>query len=247
LPIVRTNASAFEAVFARYAGPIPLAYLRSLAYKESGFRPDVVHPTSKATGLFQITRPALKDFNGRRGTRYVLEHLKNPELNTAVAAQHLASVIATYSRHPALLPDWSSRRWVELLTIGWNAGHNAVVSLVSKLAASRIPPERITVEAVSQLARATGKGKYVADPKRVAWAKAVATMFLGGGVVPAPAGPRTGPLVARMGPGGGGVGAAVGLGVALVLAVGASLSKWAKGREGHGPDGGRDHEQRTQR
>jgi hypothetical protein len=222
----RIPSSPFEAAFARYAGAIPQTYLRSLAYKESGFRPDVVHPRSKATGLFQITKIALDDFNKRQGSRYTLEQLKEPTLNTGVAAHHLTAVIASYARYPALRPDWSSRRWVELLTLGWNAGHNAVIALASKLAASGIPPDRITVDSVSQLARATGTGTYVADPARVSWAKSVASMYLGGGAVPS--GRSVGPLVATMLPGSEGAAGPVVLGVALLAAAYFGVSKLRK-------------------
>jgi Transglycosylase SLT domain len=44
-----------ESPFAKYAGVVPENFLRILAFKESGFRPEVVHPKSHATGLFQIT------------------------------------------------------------------------------------------------------------------------------------------------------------------------------------------------
>lgn len=175
------TTTPFDPLFARHAGPIPQGYLRALAYKESGFRPDIVHPRSRATGLFQITTPALTSFNQRAGTALSLEHLVNPEVNTKVAVQHLVTVMDVYRRYRSLQPDWSSRRWIELLTLGWNAGHNALARIAEKMEASGIPPERITVDTVSQVAAGLGAAKYVADPARVAWAKSVADLFLGGG------------------------------------------------------------------
>ena len=202
MALQRTTTSPFEPIFARHAGVIPQPYLRSLAYKESGFRPDVVHPRSRATGLFQITATALKSFNDANRSALALAHLTSPETNTQVAVHHLKSVINVYRRYRSLAPDWSSRRWVELLTLGWNAGHNAVASLAAQMEATGLPPERITVDTVGQLARATGRAQYVADPARVAWAKAVASLFLGGGEVPS----SSTPLMASMIPGTGGGG-----------------------------------------
>jgi hypothetical protein len=210
MALLRTTTSPFEPIFARHAGAIPQPYLRSLAFKESGFRPEVVHPRSRATGLFQITATALKSFNDANRSELALPHLTNPEMNTRVAVHHLKSVINVYRRYRSLAPDWSSRRWVELLTLGWNAGHNAVAALAAQMEASGIPSERITVESVSELARATGRAPYVADPARVTWAKSVASLFLGGGEAPAPGNG----LMASMMPGteGGGT-------VVLVLAL----------------------------
>ncbi|MDX2087863.1 MAG: transglycosylase SLT domain-containing protein [Kofleriaceae bacterium] len=221
-PAGTSAASPYEALFARFAGAIPQAYLRTLAYKESGFRPDVVHPRSRATGLFQITQTALDGWNRAKRTKHTLTHLKDPALNTQVAVHHLGNVIAGYKRVRSLNPDWTSRRWLELLTLGWNAGHNAIIALAKKLEAAGIPPARVTVEAASELARVTGRGKYVADPARVGWAKSVAEMFLGGGVRPVPA-RRSEPLVASMVPGVGGgsvaiIFSAVAAGAALVFA-----------------------------
>jgi hypothetical protein len=198
--LARTTSSPFEEHFARHAGTIPHAYLRSLAYRESGLRPDVVHPRSRATGLFQITTPALTTFNQKKGSALQLAHLVDPDLNTRVAVHHLGDVISAYRRHRSLQPDWTSRRWIELLTLGWNAGHNAVARLVARMEASSVPPERVTVDSVSEVARGLGSARYVADPARVSWAKSVAGLFLDGGAVPASG--RT--LVAQAGGAGGG-------------------------------------------
>lgn len=220
MALARTASSPFEGHFARHGGAIPQAYLRSLAYRESGFRPDIVHPTSRATGLFQITAPALTGFNQKKGSALQLAHLVDPELNTRVAVHHLGDVINVYRRHRSLQPDWTSRRWVELLTLGWNAGHNALARIVARMEASNIPPERITVDSVSQVARGLGAAKYVADPARVAWAKSVASLFDGGGAVPS----RGGPLVAGIA-GGGGPLALIMLGLAGAIAFAASGKK----------------------
>ena len=170
-------------VFAKYSGVVPENYLRVLAYKESGFRPDVVHPQSKATGLFQITNTALSSFNQRNATSLQLPQLVDPELNTQVASQHLAGVINVYKKYRSLQPDWNSRRWLELLTLGWNAGHNAVASIAARMEATGLPIDRINVDTVSQAAAAIGgKAKYVGDAARVAWSKSVAGKFLGGTV-----------------------------------------------------------------
>ena len=109
-----------DSPFARYAGVVPENYLRVLSFKESGFRPDVVHPKSHATGLFQITSTALNTFNQRNSTNVTLPQLVDPDLNTRVASQHLAGVINVYKRYRSLQPDWTSRRWLELLPLGWN-------------------------------------------------------------------------------------------------------------------------------
>jgi hypothetical protein len=131
-----------------------------------------------------------------------------------VAVHQLGNVVNVYRRYRSLVPDWSSRRWVELLTLGWNAGHNAIATLAAQMEAAGMPPERITVDTVSQLARATGRAQYVADPARVSWAKSVATLFLGGGEVPT----TNSPMMASMLPDAGGGGGKVAIVFALITA-----------------------------
>ena len=170
-----------ESPFARYAGVVPENFLRILAFKESGFRPEVVHPKSHATGLFQITSTALNTFNQRNRSNIGLAQLVDPDLNTRVASQHLAGVINVYKKYRSLQPDWTSRRWLELLTLGWNAGHNAIANIAGRMEAAGIPNERINIDTIRQTAESVGgSSKYVADPARVSWSKSVAAMFLGG-------------------------------------------------------------------
>ena len=102
MALQRSTTSPFEETFARYAGAIPQAFLRALAYRESSLRPDQVHPKSHATGLFQITKPALAGFNAANRSKLTIASLTDPEINTRVAVHHLTSVINTYRRSRSL-------------------------------------------------------------------------------------------------------------------------------------------------
>ena len=187
----------YDDLFARHAGQLPVAYLRALAWYESGLNPRAVHPKGSATGLFQVTKIALDDFNKRNGTRHTLANLGDPELSTKVATSHINHILALYGAVRSLKPDWQNRRFVELLTLGWNGGHNAVLKLVRTLEGQGIPADRITADTVSQLA---GKLKipYLSDPQRAAWARRVAAAYLPGTRAPAaPVGP---PAVASAAP-----------------------------------------------
>jgi hypothetical protein len=174
----------YDDLFARHAGQLPVAYLRALAWYESGLNPRAVHPRGSATGLFQVTKIALDDFNKLKGTRHSLSELGDPELSTKVATSHINNILALYSSVRSLKPDWQSRRFVELLTLGWNGGHNAVLRVVRTLEGQGIRPDRITVDTVSQLA-GTLKIPYLSDPQRAAWAKRVTAAYLSATGVPA--------------------------------------------------------------
>lgn len=178
-------ATNLDDLFGRYAGPIPLPYLRALAYHESGLNPRNVNPKSNATGLFQITAKALADYNKASGTAHRLAELVNPELATKVAVRHLAAILKLYSEVPSLRPDWASRRFIELLTFGWNSGHNGVARLAKALEAQGISGDRVNVDTIGQLAAKTAV-PYLSEPARISWAKTVARSTLS---APSPRGP----------------------------------------------------------
>ncbi|MGE0403449.1 MAG: transglycosylase SLT domain-containing protein, partial [Kofleriaceae bacterium] len=69
----------FDAVFERYRGSIPLAYLRALVDRESNGRPDV--RTGSAVGLMQIVPVVLADYNKRHGTAVQSAQLVDPATN----------------------------------------------------------------------------------------------------------------------------------------------------------------------
>jgi hypothetical protein len=175
---LQSQTRRFDPLFARHANGLPVAYLRALANAESGLDPTKVNSRSGATGLFQITQPALSSFNDRHRLRLELPHLSDPALNTRVATDHLASILGAYRARQSLSPDWESRRWVELLTLGWNAGHNALTRIVERLEQMGLPVERITAEAVGEAAAALRR-RYLSDPARVAWARRVADAYFG--------------------------------------------------------------------
>lgn len=174
----RGRSSPFDALFAERAGDLPVALLRALAQHESSFRPDEVNPKG-AYGLFQITHPALADYNARHGTTFTPTAILDPAVNTDVAVDHIHLILARYAGHPALQTDWADRRFVELLVLGWNVGHNGVAGIVGKLEAAGLPAARITIDTVSQLAAQVSHNSNLSSPKHVAYARAVTVTFFG--------------------------------------------------------------------
>jgi hypothetical protein len=166
-------------LFERYTpGGVPPKYLLALASRESSLDPTHVNPKSHATGLFQITQSVLTDYNAYHKTDYRLPDLVDSELATAVATWHIARIVRLLAKHPSTRPDFTSRRFIEVLTLAWNSGQNGVARLVGILEEHGIPNERITVDAIREAAIAANAGPYIADANRVAWAKSVAALYL---------------------------------------------------------------------
>ncbi len=170
----------FDHLYDRYRGSIPIEYLRALVERESGTNPNA--RTHAARGLMQIVPVALTDYNTRHGTHYQLEHLFDPAINIAIGCELLRVIIASYGRnHPRvrnLQVNWDNPRFVELLTIGWNAGFSEVggVGLVARHLERRGITD-LAVELVHRAARDAGASKYLADPTSVRWCKSVALLY----------------------------------------------------------------------
>jgi hypothetical protein len=176
---MRREANPFQRILADLAAGIPPGYLAALAQNESSFDPKAV--TGHAVGLFQITPVVLDDYNAHHGTSHARADLFDPVLNTRIAVDHIHRIVEVYSTIPALAPDWASRRWLELLTLGWNAGHSAVAKVVRQMKQAGVAPERTTIDTVLAAAVAMQYRGYLADEKHVHFARRVVAAYLGGG------------------------------------------------------------------
>jgi hypothetical protein len=171
----------FDAVFHRYRGHVPIAYMRALVERESNGNPTV--RTGSAIGLMQIVPVVLADYNKRHGTKYTSEHLVNPEINVAIGCELLRIIVESYRKnHPRIAtmqPDWDNPRFVELLTFGWNAGFSEAggVGRVARYLEG-LGAVDLTMDQVSAHARAAGASKYLSNPAKVAWCQSVVALYL---------------------------------------------------------------------
>jgi hypothetical protein len=166
-----------DEMFEDLAEGLPPAFLRALAYRESGLDPTRVNPRSHATGLFQLTAPVIVDYNRATSGTLALEDVKDPVLATKIAVFHINRIIGLWKPIPALAADFGDRRFVELLVLGWNAGPAAVLKVARRLTQIGVEPARITAATVNEAARALAPGSWIAQPDRLAFAKLVATTF----------------------------------------------------------------------
>jgi hypothetical protein len=172
---------AFDPIFAKHGGSIPVPYLRALAQAESGMRAD------DPLGIINVVDVALADFNRRHPERLITRpQMRNPETSVLAAADILAEIASSYERNhgdiPNLRVDWSNPRFVELLTFGWNAGFSEragvgrVVRYLKAQPASNRPRE-ITIDTVFAAARAAGAAEHLFNPRKLAYSKGVAHAY----------------------------------------------------------------------
>lgn len=172
----------FDALFSAMSGFLPVPFLRSLSYHESSLNPNAVTKSSNATGLFQVVATVLKDYNLQHGTSYTLDDTKDPALNSKIGIGLITRIVKSYQKnHPnSLGMDWKSPRYVELVVQGFNAGYSeagGVGFVVGQMEKIEIPPERITVDTVSEAAKQLKVSRFLSVPERVGYAKAVARTY----------------------------------------------------------------------
>jgi soluble lytic murein transglycosylase-like protein len=172
-------STQFDPLFRKYGGPIPVAFLRALAQRESGMNPNANAGKAAAQGLLQIVSVARDSFNQRYGTSYTRDDTLNPEVNVRIATDLLKRIIAAYEKHPSsnLKADWSNPAFVQLVTAGWNAGYSeggGVGKVASYLEQRRIP---VTPASVYANAAAAGAVSTLSDAARAKWHKSVVDLY----------------------------------------------------------------------
>ncbi|MBT8453015.1 MAG: transglycosylase SLT domain-containing protein [Deltaproteobacteria bacterium] len=171
----------FDPLFARYAGRLPVPYLRALAKRESNLNPQ--SGGGSYWGILQVGyKNVLPSYNKRRGTNYSPNDLFDAEINVKIATDLLNRIVVAFGKHPSpnLQADWSNPEWVKLLTAGWNSGYSEAGGLgrvASWLEARGIP---VTHDSVFKYAASAGATKYLQreqyDKKR-RWQASVAELY----------------------------------------------------------------------
>lgn len=171
----------YDSVFQIHGAGLPVAYIRSLAKKESD-----LNPTSKgvsAWGILQITEVVRRDYNSRHNAGWTRNDLLNPDVCTMIACDLLRRIVSAYqTNHGAIRnmgEDWHNPRFVELLTFGWNAGYSqggGVQKVVKHLAEQG--HREVTIDSVRAAVRAAGAAESLDRDDKVSWCKGVTSLYM---------------------------------------------------------------------
>ena len=174
--------TAYDPIFARHAGRIPVAYLRSLASRESSFRPTLAMSdtsSNAARGLLQVVGVVRADYNRKHGTSYTADDLFDPDTNVKIASDALNRIIDGYQKHPSsnMKADWRNPEFVKLLTAGWNSGYSEAggVGRVASYLEQRGRP--VTHDAVFAAAGEAGATANLQTAARRSWQRSVADVY----------------------------------------------------------------------
>lgn len=177
----------FDEIYEQEGQGLPVAFLRSLAQRESASNPQ--EQSGPAWGLLQVgidsrAGNVLQSYNARHGTTLAPLDMLDPRLNVRVASDLLARIVEMYSR-VGVKEDWSNGNFVGLVVAGWNSGYSrkaGTLRVISCLQRKNIP---ITLAAVYRNAEACGATRHLSNPRKQKWQRSVVASFLEAGEGPA--------------------------------------------------------------
>jgi hypothetical protein len=171
----------YDPIFRRYAGHLPVAFLRALAERESSMRPDLAMPggSNSARGLLQVVGVVRDDYNRRFGTSYTANDLFDPDTNVKIAANLINQILVGYGKHPSknMRANFANPEFVKLLVMGWNAGFSEAggVGRVARYLEGQGEP--VTHDAVFQHAGAAGAASTLSESDRHSWQQSVVNLY----------------------------------------------------------------------
>ena len=163
---------------AQYA--VPSGLILALIDMESGGDPNDVNPNSNATGLMQVTRTVLIDYNKRHNLSLTLEDVKDPETNIRIGVELLRRIALTYEKHNGMKPQWSNSAYVGLIVLGWNAGYSrksGVSYVLARMAAAGIPKTNWNVRSVQESAQRLENASVWIKTRSLAWVYKVVELY----------------------------------------------------------------------
>jgi hypothetical protein len=173
--------NTYDSLFAKYAGRLPVSYLRALSQRESGLNPNAANPggADAAKGLLQVVGVLRNDYNRVHGTSYTSADLMDPDINVKIAAWLINLIVSQYQKHPDrnMKEHWANPEFVKLVTAGWNAGFSEAggVGKVARYLEQQGKP--VTLANVSAAAPVAGGSKWLAMPARVQWHESVSKLY----------------------------------------------------------------------
>lgn len=172
----------YDPLFQRHCRGIPVEFMRALAKRESNFNPNDTQ--GPAWGLMQVVEVVRRDFFKKTGRAAARSDLLDPGLNVEIACGTLSRIIKNYQKHHprTLSMNWNSRRWIELLVAGWNAGYSEAAGVgyvVGVMESQGLGAPEITAASVqAQAARLSRASRFLAMPHRLTWWRSVADAYI---------------------------------------------------------------------
>ncbi len=171
----RTIPDTFDALFEKHRGPIPLSYLRSLAWNESRMNPR--SRTGQARGLLQVVDSVRRDFNKGRSQEVRPEQLFDPEINVIIATDLLRTIIRVLQAE-GLSKNWSDPEWAKLVTASWNSGWSRKAGVPKVMRHLKSKGLAVSHDNVFQNSADAGATRHLRNPKKKKWQQKVVRNFL---------------------------------------------------------------------
>lgn len=176
------DCHCYAHLFREYGAPlgIPVRYLHALACRESSCDP--LDRKGPAWGLMQVTevvRCSEARIDGKPGV-HTREELLNPRISVFLCTRILGKTIRTLNSL-GVTTNWNNKRWVGLVTAGWNAGYSmrgGLGRVIKYLVKRGWEIGDIDIDVVYQHAQSAGATRFLWEfPKRRKWWHSVVRLY----------------------------------------------------------------------
>ena len=178
-------SNQFDSIFEKFRGSIPLSFLRSLAFSQSGLNPN--KSIKGSAGLFMISEPALKAYDkkypssvSQYSNARKLTDLADPILNTQIAIWILSSIIKYFSNHypKTMSENWNDPTYVAVVTHGFSVGYTEPQGIGAAIKVLENKPGKFSIDSLAQVAKEIKLEPQKYNEKAINYAKTVANLYV---------------------------------------------------------------------
>jgi len=173
----------YDAIFEKYRGTIPLAFLRTLAFSQSNLNTN--KSVSNSAGLFMISEPALQAFDKKfpsfmPPSPHKFIDLSDPALNTVIAVWIIDNITTYYAnKYPnSMSKNWNSPVYAAIIAHSFNVGYAEPKGLGAAIKKFELMPDKLSLDSLAQVAKELKLGERKYSEKDINRARTVGNLYI---------------------------------------------------------------------
>lgn len=170
----------YDTIFEKFRGTIPLAFVKVLAFTQSGM--NTKKSVQGSAGLFMISDAALSAYDKKypTKTKRKLTDLADPVLNTQIAIWILNNIVKYFASHypKSMSENWNSPLYAAIIVHGFNTGYSEPQGIGAALKFFEDKPDKLNMDSLAQVAKEMKLEPRKYDSKAIERAKTAANLYV---------------------------------------------------------------------